>query len=735
MREFQVGQRVTIGGESCTIRFIGTIPQWPEDVAVGVEWDNKLKGKNDGQLQNIRYFHTIKGLKTGSFLKERKLNRDAQRGRFFFKSLVNKYADFSVHDRDIETIKFGSKNVQSYGFDNLMHSNSDLEGLKIASLTKESIIDCELSMGSTRSVSDLYNYDYGLEKYIQLSLSNSQMKSMRLPLLANLDISSNLFSSTHQIFKIMLNLPNLETLNLSNNNFVSDDTFFGHLILNHSLSKNFGQDSLKHAKGMFSNLRKIKISSNYLRKSTLMIVLLLFDNLEDLNLSDNLIDDEWFLCDYTSVIETDKHIEIQEIMQEVNYIFKDCLQVTHLSTGKYEIKVQFLKFLTISDNIKRITSLNLSFNKLTSIPWILIDVFRNGGLMELNLSNNQIHLLTQDDANLTNIPVSSQLLNINSLTKQYQPSSLIETHSEALKYNDLSLDWKWFKLSRLNLNCNQFTTFQELDIINLKFPNLKQLQINDNNKIWNKPEELEEYTAKFNKIKSRDPTAFGDGTLEDFIIEEIFVSVVYRFNDSLEYLNKSKILLDERKNSELYFVAKLKEGCFNDCHSSEARRFIFSNFGTKRLDILCDRYNVDIIELRKDIDCLTSNKLIDHRKPNTIKYNLIDITLRFHDATINDSKKMKKPTSHSSNEIKHTFFNTMTILQFKGIIKRLFDVYSVLELRIFFTLSFEEYYGKNNDEEVIYKTEELVNNEDELYQYGFKNGDVIDVYHNTEIFA
>lgn len=55
MAEIHVNQRLSYGGDLCTVRYVGRIPHWPEDLALGVEWDTK-QGKHDGQHGGVRYF-------------------------------------------------------------------------------------------------------------------------------------------------------------------------------------------------------------------------------------------------------------------------------------------------------------------------------------------------------------------------------------------------------------------------------------------------------------------------------------------------------------------------------------------------------------------------------------------------------------------------------------------------------------------------------------------------------
>jgi len=55
----QIGDRLSYGGELCTVKFIGELPAWPNEIALGVEWDNPQKGKHDGSFKDVQYFTSM----------------------------------------------------------------------------------------------------------------------------------------------------------------------------------------------------------------------------------------------------------------------------------------------------------------------------------------------------------------------------------------------------------------------------------------------------------------------------------------------------------------------------------------------------------------------------------------------------------------------------------------------------------------------------------------------------
>lgn len=82
-----VGDRVSVNGQYCTIRFKGEVPPTAGDW-LGVEWDDLTRGKHDGQHNGVRYFCVRNGAeKGGSFVRTKKVDQsisleDAVRDRY-----------------------------------------------------------------------------------------------------------------------------------------------------------------------------------------------------------------------------------------------------------------------------------------------------------------------------------------------------------------------------------------------------------------------------------------------------------------------------------------------------------------------------------------------------------------------------------------------------------------------------------------------------------------------------
>lgn len=53
--KFHIGQRLSYQNVSCTVRYVGLV-EGTDKEWLGVEWDDPLRGKHDGELKGKRYF-------------------------------------------------------------------------------------------------------------------------------------------------------------------------------------------------------------------------------------------------------------------------------------------------------------------------------------------------------------------------------------------------------------------------------------------------------------------------------------------------------------------------------------------------------------------------------------------------------------------------------------------------------------------------------------------------------
>lgn len=178
-----VNNRISVGGSLGTVRFVGKVHVWPDSTALGIEWDDHTRGKNDGSVDSIRYFECSKG--SGSFLKES--NNLIERSRLVLEALEHRYASPENVTSLDEQLTIGTKKVERYGFSKLNDIVNDYQNLTVLMLDRQ----CILSIG-------------------ELKL---------FPNLEHLDLSYNLFTLWSNVDMILRHTPKLRSLNLNGNRF------------------------------------------------------------------------------------------------------------------------------------------------------------------------------------------------------------------------------------------------------------------------------------------------------------------------------------------------------------------------------------------------------------------------------------------------------------------------------------------------------------------------------------
>lgn len=241
---------ITVDGQLGTVRFIGQLPSnvWgPNVTALGIEWDQSERGKNNGTLEGISYFETeVDG--AGSFLKIN--NKKIVKERYnFIEALLRQYSSTSVDSKS--TIIFGTKIAESYGFEKLNQIQSDFNNLVSVSLEKKSIYTSfDKSDGVNRIFDNLNN-------------------------VTSLDLSYNLFNDLNDVWDIIDPLENLTELNLNGNRFFNDEK--------HTPTKH-------HNKLHTINLA----STNITIRQVIHQILPKFPNLQNITLAGNRYTDEVF---------------------------------------------------------------------------------------------------------------------------------------------------------------------------------------------------------------------------------------------------------------------------------------------------------------------------------------------------------------------------------------------------------------------------------------------------------
>lgn len=324
----KVGDRLSYDGELCTVRFVGTLPAWPNDVALGVEWDSPSKGKHSGSYNGVEYFK-VRTPRSGSFLKQRKQHDGT---RSVYEALVYAYGT----EVKIESIQIGGRKMaEIYGFEKLQKMQKVFTSLKDISLSRK----CIDRLGSDE----------------EETLTKESLQGLH-----RLDLSFNLISKFDEVVKLLKGL-NLEALNLTGNQFTS-----------HTISS----DSV--------NLSQLNLTMTYPSEAILSSLPTHFPSLHELSLCDNgLTDISSFVLEFPCL--TSLNLSMNQFTVIPTVLSDSTITTLNLANNDITITPKMT-----THTFPHIVSLDLKRNNITS--WSEIDTLVEilPSLVELRMSDNPI---------------------------------------------------------------------------------------------------------------------------------------------------------------------------------------------------------------------------------------------------------------------------------------------------------------------------------------------------------
>ncbi|CAI5759513.1 unnamed protein product [Candida verbasci] len=261
MVQFHINERIITDKKQIgTIKYVGPIPQW-NVIALGVEWDDPKNGKNNGILNGIHYFKP-RVPQSGSFIKS--TSKKIESTKISFVGVIsNEYLNTKYEQSDI---KFGRKNVQEFGWQELNEKQSNLENLK--SLTLD-----------YKFISKIFEINNDEEIQMLKSLSK----------LENLELSCNLFEDIKEVWILLDCLTSLKTLNINGNRFGITENLpnmNSHVTSLHLASCIIDIPYLNKLLNKFPNLQNLNIANNHYNDSEIL-KLKLPNNITKLDLSGN----------------------------------------------------------------------------------------------------------------------------------------------------------------------------------------------------------------------------------------------------------------------------------------------------------------------------------------------------------------------------------------------------------------------------------------------------------------
>lgn len=338
-----LNQRLSIDGNNCTVRYVGSeVPVWPGEEAIGVEWDDPARGKNDGSVNGAQLFECSQP-GAGSFLKSASLAKKQVRyGTSFVEAVIERYASESR----VEEIKIGSKMGQVLGFDNkglenLTSINLANKGVAEAnrtdSLPLDHVIHLDLSFNLFTSFQTVLQCLQTTPNVEWMSLNGNRfrvdfddtMVLSEFPSLTSLSLTNTLLTEK-EVLQVIKHFPNLTHLVLAHNESIKSidlrdtrlqflDLSFNHL---HSLSHyrfptsltslNLSQNSLENVTQETlppsDSLRELDVSYNSLQWSDFDQLCIIYPFLTSLRINDNPFTKEEFSTNNLSVSPIDSQI-------------------------------------------------------------------------------------------------------------------------------------------------------------------------------------------------------------------------------------------------------------------------------------------------------------------------------------------------------------------------------------------------------------------------------------------
>ncbi|SMR43400.1 unnamed protein product [Zymoseptoria tritici ST99CH_1E4] len=185
---YHIGQRLSLKGQLCTIRYIGPVSdkagEW-----VGVEWDDTTRGKHNGTHQGVNHFECRSSSPTaGSFLRPK---QPWDPSRTFLQALREKYMPEEAGTGG-DVVYFSGKQAEEIGFEKFSKRQAQLQGIHVLVLDHMRIRSHDLDRDSD-AIEEICAH------------------------ITDLDLGSNLFETLDEILDVAKFLPKLRNLTLDGN--------------------------------------------------------------------------------------------------------------------------------------------------------------------------------------------------------------------------------------------------------------------------------------------------------------------------------------------------------------------------------------------------------------------------------------------------------------------------------------------------------------------------------------
>ena len=316
-----LGKRVELNEKTAKIKYVGPLKHKKDykenEIWLGLEWEDKTRGKHNGTVEGFEYFKTTNGDNSGSLVKMTKVNI----GQTFKGALGYKYNFYEEEGNDYH------KDV-----DKALEKDNFI-------VTDKKIINIEL-VGKEKAAKKFSEFEYMPCIDLNYSYINSLGTDLSniLPRLKELSLTRTLLTKWSEFLDILIQFKNLTLLNFSENILIFDEKFDEDI-------KKFESGELKQ------HLNTLVLNKCNLDVYHLIKLCPIFTNLDYLYLKDNRIN-----LDTYEKSENKKYIE-----ENISNIEKNTSNLKYLSLEQNKINIFFfgykifkspkLKYINLNQNI------------------------------------------------------------------------------------------------------------------------------------------------------------------------------------------------------------------------------------------------------------------------------------------------------------------------------------------------------------------------------------------------
>ena len=320
-----LGKRVELNEKTATIKYVGPLKHKKEskenEIWLGLEWDDKNRGKHNGTVDGYEYFKTSNNENSGSLIKMTKVNI----GQTFKAALGYKYNFYEEEGNDYH------KNV-----DKALEKDNFI-------VTDKKIINIEL-VGKEKAAKKFSEFDNMPCIDLSFSYINKLGNDLGniLPKLRELALTRTLLTKWSDFLSIIIQFKNLTLLNFSENILIYDDLF------EENIQKFINKEYKQHLSTLVLN--KCNLTVNDLIKLSP-----LFTELDYLYLKDNQINQENY-----KTSENKKFLD-----ENISLIEKNTQNLKYLSLEQNKINIFFFAYKIFKS--PKLKYINLNQNLISEI--------------------------------------------------------------------------------------------------------------------------------------------------------------------------------------------------------------------------------------------------------------------------------------------------------------------------------------------------------------------------------